>query len=776
LAAYPSASSAGVANPPQVLAGTSPSVALLPDGTKRVVFVGSDGLLWQQAPNGAVSHVLAGQFTLSVAPGTSPAIAVNGSSGWEIAFQAPDHHLWTASDGGVGDTGAVMAAGSNPALVYLPKAGGYEIAFVGSDNQLWRAFPETNWFLAGPGFSALPVAAGTSPAIASDGTDFKIAFQGSDGQLKTVTSTALVNTGAFMAPGTSPSLGYLRTLGGYEIAFVGPDNDLWRAFPDTNWFHAGPGFSALDVAPGTSPAVGVENGGAWHISFHGPHDHLWTYNSNDTATDIRMPMPPVIAPPSLDSVRVSGTSVTIGWTDRSSNEDTFQVTRRTANGAPQLVKETATRNRSSQGDTYSYTDTITAGTRQCYEIVDTNQVGPTNYSNELCTSPPTLPAPPAAGTGIISIPDTEADSGRSPSVATGADGLGIASYFAHTHLRVAHCNDTACTSMSTHDIETLGSSIWSSIKIGADGLPLISYVKYLDDQNVNVYDLRVAHCADRVCSSATITTLDAAADVHANTALTIAADGFGTIAYEDSAQQSIKVAHCLNAACTNASTRTIGTGGFASDTGTPGALSVATNPIGGVSIAYNTGLPSWSLQLVTCTDPGCAHIASQVNIEPSSSPAPGQTNAAIGPSIVYGLDGLPLLSFGVGLTVNAASDLVVAHCSNVYCTLSNPVSVHTGASTGWFTSVAIGGDGLGVVSYSDHTNLNVEVAHCADLACSGVTHGILDEFGAQGSTGTALAIGSDGLPLITYQDNTTNVFRVVHCGNVTCGGEIIAPF
>jgi len=37
-----------------------------------------------------------------------------------------------------------------------------------------------------------------------------------------------------MAPGSSPSLAWLPDAGGYEIAFVGSDHNLWRAFPDTN--------------------------------------------------------------------------------------------------------------------------------------------------------------------------------------------------------------------------------------------------------------------------------------------------------------------------------------------------------------------------------------------------------------------------------------------------------------------------------------------------------------------------------------------------------------
>ena len=64
-----------------------------------------------------------------------------------------------------------------------------------------------------------------------------------------------------------------------------------------------------------------------------------------------------------------------------------------------LGSDRSTRSVAGQGDTYSYVDTIAAGTRQCYEIYDTNSIGVANYSNEKCTSTPVLPAVPTPGVG-----------------------------------------------------------------------------------------------------------------------------------------------------------------------------------------------------------------------------------------------------------------------------------------------------------------------------------------------------------------------------------------
>ena len=59
--------------------------------------------------------------------------------------------------------------------------------------------------------------------------------------------------------------------------------------------------------------------------------------------------------------------------------------------------------------------------------------------------------------------------------------------------------------------------------MGADGLGLISY------HDVTNRNLKVAHCSDRACTAATLTTLDSAGDVGQATSVTIGADRLGLI-------------------------------------------------------------------------------------------------------------------------------------------------------------------------------------------------------------------------------------------------------
>jgi hypothetical protein len=81
------------------------------------------------------------------------------------------------------------------------------------------------------------------------------------------------------------------------------------------------------------------------------------------------------------------------------------------------------------------------------------------------------------------------------------------------------------------------------VTIGADGLGLISYY---DATNT---DLKVAHCSNAPCTSATITSLDTEGNVGQFTAVTIGADGLGLISYYDDTNEDLKVLHCGNVLC-----------------------------------------------------------------------------------------------------------------------------------------------------------------------------------------------------------------------------------
>lgn len=134
------------------------------------------------------------------------------------------------------------------------------------------------------------------------------------------------------------------------------------------------------------------------------------------------------------------------------------------------------------------------------------------------------------------------------------------------------------------------------------------------------------------------------------------------------------------------------------------------------------------------------------------------------PSVMVGADGLPLISYFDYTNGN----LKAAHCQNMTCTTATIRTVDNSAdNVGWESSVTLGADGLPFISYYDHTNGNLKVAHCHDSGCAATTITTLDSVGDVGEY-TAVALGVDGLPVIAYGDDTQDLTKVAHCQNREC--------
>ena len=91
---------------------------------------------------------------------------------------------------------------------------------------------------------------------------------------------------------------------------------------------------------------------------------------------------------------------------------------------------------------------------------------------------------------------------------------------------------------------------------------------------------------------------------------------------------------------------------------------------------------------------------------------------------------------------------------------------------GDYSAIAIGSDGFPVVSYHDDTLGTLKVAKCMDASCaSGTIVTTVDDHpvNAVGSF-TSIAIGADGFPVISYRDETAGGLKVAKCVNVNCTG------
>jgi hypothetical protein len=358
------------------------------------------------------------------------------------------------------------------------------------------------------------------------------------------------------------------------------------------------------------------------------------------------------------------------------------------------------------------------------------------------------------GAGTLNRPGfstTTVDSGGNvgwdTSVTVGGDGLPLISYrdYANDDLKVAHCSNAACTSSTTTTVDSTGwVGSYTSVTVGADGLPLISYYDATNG------DLKVAHCGNAACSAGnTITTVDSGGNVGYYTSVTVGADGLPVISYYDWTNGNLKVAHCGNAACSAGNT--LFTFVSADDVGRQTSVTVGAD-----------GLPVISYFDLTNDDLRVAHCGNAACNGGNTISVVDNGHVGMDTSVTVGADGLPVISY----YDSYYWDLKVAHCSNAACTSSTTTTVDSG-DFGWYTSVTVGGDGLPVISYYDATNGDLKVAHCSNAACTSSTTTTVDSGGDVGSD-TSVTVGMDGQPVISYYDTTNGDLKVAHCSNRFC--------
>ncbi len=341
--------------------------------------------------------------------------------------------------------------------------------------------------------------------------------------------------------------------------------------------------------------------------------------------------------------------------------------------------------------------------------------------------------------------DTDDIVGAFTDITVGVDGLPVISYLDATNatLKVARCNDTACTHASSYTVDGDFLGQYTSITIGVDGLPVISYYDWLNQ------DLKVAHCDDAACTSATATSVDSTPDmVGRYSSVTIGTDGLPIISYWDETNNDLKVAHCDDVACTTAASDAID---YDDDVGKFTAITIGVD--GMPIISYFDETNSY-LKVAHCKDIDC----------PSANTNPVDVEyAGYGTSITIGRDSLPVISY----LDTSLQRLRVARCTDVTCTNASIHVVDVLDSLGEFTSIAIGADGMPVISYYDDVNGDLKVAHCDDPACYSARTNIVDSNLDVGNF-SAIHIGTDSMPIISYCHLSNGDLMVTHCSNVFC--------
>ncbi|QQR76026.1 MAG: hypothetical protein IPJ17_10790 [Holophagales bacterium] len=225
------------------------------------------------------------------------------------------------------------------------------------------------------------------------------------------------------------------------------------------------------------------------------------------------------------------------------------------------------------------------------------------------------------------VDDFANDTGNSSSIAIGDDGFPVVSYLDATldALKVAKCNDAACTTSTrtvVHDPvdQILGKT---SLAIGNDGKPVISFLDW------TAGTLKVAKCNDVACTGGgeTISTVDDSAWVGSNSSIAIGLDGFPVISYFDDTNDDLKVAKCNDAACAGGNETITTVDGFSESVGWYTSIAIGTD--GFPTVSY-LNFEFNQVRLLKCSSASCAAPGRTISVVDSSTLVSCQTAIAIG--------------------------------------------------------------------------------------------------------------------------------------------------
>ncbi len=138
-----------------------------------------------------------------------------------------------------------------------------------------------------------------------------------------------------------------------------------------------------------------------------------------------------------------------------------------------------------------------------------------------------------------------------------------------------------------------------------------------------------------------------------------------------------------------------------------------------------------------------------------------------GTSIAIGNDGLPIISYGN----STDDDLMITKCGNSACSSGNTtIQISDGDNVGDDNSIAIGTDGLPVISHYNSTDGDLMITKCGNTACSSGNTTTQISDGDTIGRFTSLAIGAHGLPIIAYRNQSDTDLMITKCADSSCVG------
>jgi len=237
--------------------------------------------------------------------------------------------------------------------------------------------------------------------------------------------------------------------------------------------------------------------------------------------------------------------------------------------------------------------------------------------------------------------------------------------------------------------------------------------------------------------------------------IVVPADGRAVISYSDGSAGTLKVLKCGDATCSAGNVATT-VDDPVNSVGTYTSIAIGAD---GLPVVSYTDITALALKVLKCGNAACTagNVATTVD-DPANSV--GEYT-----SIAVGADGLPVVSYRDA----TAGRLKVAKCGNAACSAGNTLTTVTGAPTGEYTSIVMGSDGLPVISHRGSGG-SLAVTRCGNASCTtgNVTSVVDDPTGLSVGITTSIAIGVDGLPIVSHSESTGGTLRIVKCGNAGC--------
>jgi len=281
--------------------GSSPSVAILPNGGYEIASMSANGLL------NLAGTARTGQLYYGLRGGSSPSIAASPADGtYVVAMQVNFGALWlwrSATNSAVMSSN-MMANSTSPAVAAFPE-GGYEVAYQGIDGNL-ALYGYDGGFSMSTGQA---MKAGTSPSIAITNNVVAVAYQTPGGSVSVFTAytgismttgtrpIGTMNSTMNMVNNTSPSIAGLTANGTtttFKLAFRANTGNAYFTtcsvvLNSSGTFSYGlSGGTDTGCATKVNTGVGIAPlaGGAFQAVFQSPDGSLWSYPSTGAATSL----------------------------------------------------------------------------------------------------------------------------------------------------------------------------------------------------------------------------------------------------------------------------------------------------------------------------------------------------------------------------------------------------------------------------------------------------------------------------------------------------------